>query len=170
MTRILPPSSAGSSTFFSPPQSPGLMAPLPSPSPMCKVCLSPGSSVPRDEGHRAVLGQKKQAGTDAKVRRGGHIGLFIYCFTFSGLRVLHRSPSHVLVPAAIPLQPFLHTYDFSPVFLHPTPMCVFVCVWVPHQQAILRHQLGVLHFNSILKIAPDSIGSGLRSIRLLPML
>lgn len=100
MTRILPPSSAGSSPFFSPPQSPGLMALLLSPSPMCQVCLSPGSSVPRDEGHRAVLGQKKQAGTDAKGQRGGHIGLFIHCFPCSGLRVLHGGPSHGLGPGS----------------------------------------------------------------------
>lgn len=37
MTRMLPPSSTGSSPFFLPPQSPGLTAPLPRPSPRCQV-------------------------------------------------------------------------------------------------------------------------------------
>ena len=35
MTRMLPPSSTGSSPFFPPPQSRGLTAPLPRPSPRC---------------------------------------------------------------------------------------------------------------------------------------
>lgn len=37
MTRMLPPSSTGSSPFFPPPQSPGLTAPVSRPSPRCQV-------------------------------------------------------------------------------------------------------------------------------------
>lgn len=99
MTRMLPPSSAGSSTFFPPPQNTGLIAPLPKPSPKCQAQQSPDSSVSREVGHRHGWSKRKAAGADNKgIGVGGSGGCHMYLFIYYG-------PLMSLSPAVIPPNP-----------------------------------------------------------------